>query len=155
MLKFSINSGTHRQLGFTLIELMIVIAIIGVLTSIGIISFSQARDKANYAKAKADMDTLKKAMLWYKLDIEELPPPGDNCSACSNPPNSSWTWAVDTLIQGGYLVNRIDKDPWGNYYGYDDNDCNSNPGESYLFTAGSDKKSWTSDDYRITITPGC
>lgn len=50
---------------------------------------------------------------------------------------------------------RIDKDPWDNYYGYDDNDCNSNPGVSYIFTAGADKISWTADDYRVDVTNGC
>ena len=50
---------------------------------------------------------------------------------------------------------RIDKDPWGNYYGYDDNDCNSNSGVSYVFTAGADKISWTADDYNVVITNSC
>ena len=53
------------------------------------------------------------------------------------------------------LMYRIDKDPWDNYYGYDDNDCNSNPGVSYIFTAGADKISWTADDYRVDVTNGC
>jgi len=141
--------------GFTLIELLVVIAIIGLLSSIVLVSLNSARDKARYARAQIDIDQIKKAMLMYKMDNGELPPPGDNCSACSNPPNSSWTLVIDALVNGGYFGGRIDKDPWGNYYGYDDNDCNSNPGVSYVFTAGADKVSWTADDYYVVITKSC
>lgn len=59
--------------GFTLIELMIVIAIIGILTSIGIVSFSQARGKANDAKRRADLKTLQTALEQYYSDNGSYP----------------------------------------------------------------------------------
>ena len=132
-----------------------VIAIISLLSSVVLASLNSARNKAKYARAQTEMDQLRKAMLMYKIDRGELPPPGDLCSACNNPPNSSWAAVIDALVGGGYFSQRIDKDPWGNYYGYDDNDCNSNPGQSDLFTAGADKKSWTADDYSIIVTQSC
>lgn len=145
----------RTQKGFTLIELLVVIAIIGLLSSVVLASLNTARDRAKYARAKMDIKQLKIAMMAYKLDNGELPPPGDNCSACFNPPTSDWLTVVNVLENSGYMSGRIERDPWGNYYAYDDNDCNSNPGVSQLFTAGADKVSWTADDYRVTITQSC
>lgn len=145
---------------FTLIELLVVISIIGLLASVVMVSLNSVRDKARYARLQADIKTLTTAMMTYKGDVGELPPRGDNCSNCSQPPNSSWTLVINALMandganwQGPYLGGRIDFDPWGNYYGYDDNDVNSNCGPSYLFSAGADKISSTGDDYFVYIAP--
>lgn len=148
-----------KQKSFTLIELLVVIAIIGLLASITLVSLKGAIERARMGKAQAEMDQIKKAMLVYKSIYKELPPPGDNCSACSNPPNSSWTAVMDAMANANIILpnqaQALYRDPWGNYYGYDDNDCNSNPGRSYLRTAGADKVLWTADDYEITITESC
>jgi len=142
--------------GFTLVELLVVIAIIAILSSVVLASLSAAKQKGLYARAQTDISQLRNAMHLYRLDKGELPPLGGNCSACSNPPDSSWTAVVDALVNGNYLADRIDKDPWGNYYGYSDNDCNSSSsGPSYVFTAGADKVSWTTDDYLATLTQSC
>ncbi|MEK6890312.1 MAG: type II secretion system protein GspG [Nanoarchaeota archaeon] len=84
-------------------------------------SLNQARVRANIAKAKMELNQIKTAMEMFLSDNGELPPIGDSCPACGNPCNSSWTIVIDSLMAGNYLLARIDVDPWGNYYCYDDN----------------------------------
>ncbi|HEV8601164.1 MAG TPA: type II secretion system protein GspG, partial [Patescibacteria group bacterium] len=141
-----------------------VISIIGLLSSIAFAGLAGARNQAKYAKAKRDMLTLYQAMNSYKTDTGELPPVGDDCSACYAPANpgraSEWARVIDALLvsdgsnwKGPYLQGRIDIDPWGRPYSYDDNDVNSNCGDSNLTTTGADKDSAGGDDYTIRITP--
>ncbi len=147
---------TNHKYGFTLVELLVVIAIIAILSSIVLSSLSAAKQKGLYARAQTDLSQLRNAMMLYRLDKGELPPLGGNCSACTNPPDSTWTAVIDALVGGNYLADRIDKDPWGNFYGYSDNDCNSgSSGPSYLFTSGRDRVSWTDDDYLVSVTQSC
>ena len=150
-----INSNNNAKKGFTLIELLVVVAIIGLLASVVLASLNSAREKTQYARAKVDIDQLRRAMLTYKIDHDELPPIGDFISSSSSPPSANWTQVIDVLVNDGYLTGRIDKDPWGNYYGYDDNDCNATPGTSFLFTAGPDNTNYTADDYIVVVTASC
>jgi len=113
---------------FTLVELLVVVAIIAILSGIGALTFTGVQDKAKRSRAAADLDTLAKAMSSYFIDVGEMPPRGDSCPACSWPCNSSWELVINALVNndgsswnGPYLDSRIDRDPWGNYYCYDDN----------------------------------
>lgn len=112
---------TPHAAGFTLIELLVVIAIIGLLSSTIMASLNSARTKAQIARAQSDVRSLYIAMEIYIDDHGELPPIGDNCSACANPCSGSWTAVIDALMADNLLQGRIDRDPWGNYYCYDDN----------------------------------
>jgi len=139
----------------------VVIALIGLLSNIVLVSMKGVREKAKYARAKSELDQIKKAMLLYKLDVGELPPRGDSCPICSWPNNASvWETQVMTALvnndgsgwNGPYLKTKINKDPWGNYYTYDDNDCNSNCGSSYIRTVGPDGVPGGTDDYMLLVT---
>ncbi len=61
------------QKGFTLLELMVVIAIIGILASVAAVSFNSARSKASDAKIIADAEAAQKAISLMFIDLEKFP----------------------------------------------------------------------------------
>lgn len=107
--------------GFTLIELLVVIAIIGILSNVVLTNVTGAKEKAKIAVAKSDLNQIRTAFTLFFDGHGELPPTGNVCSSCSNPCDSSWTSVVDALVADGDMELRMDRDPWGNYYCYDDN----------------------------------
>jgi len=112
---------SSRKKAFTLIELLVVIAVIGLLSSIVLVSMKGAREKARIAKAQQEIRQIMTAMYLFRDRYEQLPPIGDSCPACSNPCSNGWVAVMDALVNEE-LIGRVDKDPWGNYYCYDDND---------------------------------
>ena len=58
----------RRSAGFTMIEIMVVVAIIAVLTTIGIISYSSTQKKARDGKRKADLEQVRSALVLYRTD---------------------------------------------------------------------------------------
>ena len=103
------------EAGFTLVELMVVIVIIGLLTTIVVINVFPARDQASAEKAKADVAILEQAVEMYRLDNFGYPSTADGLQALVTPPPS--------LVQparyrpGGY-IKKLPDDPWGNPYQY-------------------------------------
>lgn len=96
-------------------------------------------------------------MLMYRVDHGELPWPGDWYSGSTMPPSSRWDSEILQLLRTeGYLAGSGPvKDPWGQYYFYDDNDCNVGAGSSYLRSVGPDGAVSTSDDITLTIRTQC
>jgi general secretion pathway protein G len=147
-----------KQSGFTIVELLIVIVVIGILAALVIGGYANAQKEARIAKVNSDLSAIKKSMLAYKQEIGELPPTGDFCNTCAGvtQPTSSWQVVVDDMQAKGYLgSDKPVKDPWGYYYGYDDNDCNSNPHSSNVRSIGPDGTIYTADDFYITVSRGC
>jgi general secretion pathway protein G len=99
--KRSLVEGARRN-GFTLVELMVVILIIGLLATVVIINVMPATDKAAATKAKADIATLEQAVEMYRLNNLSYPS-GDQ--------------GLNALV-GERLIKRLPKDPWGNPYHY-------------------------------------
>jgi general secretion pathway protein G len=120
-MSYRVNECNKRQ-GFTLIELLVVIAIIGLLSSIVLAALNMARERAMIARAQTDLNQIRTAMQMFLHDNGELPPIGDLCSACDYPSClvPEWELTMNALVNGGY-ISRIDRDPWGNPYCYDDN----------------------------------
>ncbi|CEP66034.1 Type II secretion system protein G [Moorella glycerini] len=95
----------HDRKGFTLIELMVVVVIIGILAAIAVPQFMGQSDKAKISKAKADLKTIGSAIELYYTDNGALPPEGSNNT-------------LDANALQNYLK-TIPQDPWGGNYYYD------------------------------------
>jgi general secretion pathway protein G len=102
----------ERERGFTLIELMVVIVIIGLLTTIVVVNVMPAQDKAMAQKAKADVALLDQAVERYRLDNLAYP---DQITALIDPP--AGLVRPERYARGGY-VKRLPEDPWGQAYRY-------------------------------------
>jgi general secretion pathway protein G len=105
------NDRRPGESGFTLVELMVVIVIIGLLATVVMINVLPSQDRAMVTKARADIATLEQAMEMYRLDNLTYPPAGD-LNALVAPPAGS---QAGRYRPGGY-IRSLPKDPWGRPY---------------------------------------
>ncbi len=103
-----------RQRGFTLLEIMVVVVIIGLLAAVVVPQFMGRVDDARIAKAKQDIQALETGLTMYKLDNFSYPTGEEGLKALVEKPNDP---NVKNWRAGGYLK-RLPKDPWGNDYQY-------------------------------------
>ena len=120
--------------GFTLIEIMVVVVILGILAAIIVPKLTDQPERARQAKAQQDIRAIESALQLYKLDNFYYPSTQQGIEAlvskpAGDPPARNWK-------SGGYLP-RMPKDPWGNTYQYLQP---GNKGEYDLFTMGADGK---------------
>lgn len=101
--------------GFTLVELMVVIVIIGLLTTIVAINVIPALSTGERGKAEADVAVLEQALEQYRLDNLAYPGGGDGLRALVQPPAS--LAQPQRYRRGGYIKN-LPEDPWGRPYLY-------------------------------------
>ncbi|NJQ21831.1 type II secretion system major pseudopilin GspG [Pantoea sp. LS15] len=136
----SIQISSSRQRGFTLLEIMVVIVILGVLASLVIPSLMGNKDRADRQKAVSDLIALENALDMYKLDNGRYPTTEQGLRALVNAP------AIEPLARHyrreGY-IRRLPQDPWGNAYHL------VSPGKFSaldIFSAGPDGEVGTEDD---------
>lgn len=110
----------RRQSGFTLVELMVVIVIIGLLATVVVLNVMPSQDKAMVEKARADIATLEQALDTYKLENLAYPSTQQGLDALVRAP--AGLARPERYRQGGY-IRRLPADPWGNPYQY------RNPGQ--------------------------
>ncbi len=100
------------QAGFTLIEIMVVVFILGLLVTLVAPRIIGRTDQARQTKAKADIKAIEEAMHLFKLDNGFYPSTAEGIAALVTPPPRARNFNPD-----GYL-GQIPRDPWGNDYLY-------------------------------------
>lgn len=124
----------RRQQGFTLLEIMIVIVILGVLGSMVVPNLLANKDRADQQKAMTDISALEQSLDMYRLDNSSYPNTDQGLDSLVTKPTASPE--PRAYRQGGY-IKRLPQDPWGNEYQY------LSPGEHSsidIFTLGADNQ---------------
>lgn len=131
--------------GFTIIEMIVVIAVIGVVASIVFVNVVQYLEKGKIAATKGSIAQIVKAMALYKFQCGCLPSNYYSCeeecevyadggSDGSNP--EDWESIANKLVSGGFIGDSklLRADAWGNVYFYDKNDYDN--GCSPIWSSG-------------------
>lgn len=104
----------NRSRGFTLIEIMVVVVIIGLLAAFIVPRVMDRVDEARVTKVKADLQAIETALAMYRLDTARLPTSQQGLSALVRKPEDP---TLRNWRSGGYMA-RVSADPWGNEYRY-------------------------------------
>lgn len=108
------------QAGFSFIELMVVIVIIGLLTSVVAINVLPSQDRAMVEKARADVAILSQAVEMYRMEMLRYPSTDEGLDVLIDTPGGN------SIRKQGF-IKSLPKDPWGNEYVY------LLPGENGIF----------------------
>lgn len=130
----------NKQQGFTLLEIMVVIVILGILASMVLPSLFGNKEKAERQKVVSDITTLSSAMDMYRLDNSRYPTTDQGLEALVSKPDAD---PVPRDYREEGYINRVPTDPWGNEY------LLLSPGENGkydLFSPGLDGEEGTEDD---------
>ena len=122
-------SAAIRSSGFTLLELLVVMVIIGMLASFVAPKFFAQIGKSETKTARAQIDALEKALDQYRLDMGRYPASEQGLAALYDRPAGEAKWA------GPYLKKAVPLDPWSNAYLYK---FPGEHGEFDLFSLGKD-----------------
>ena len=122
---------SQRQRGFTLIEIMVVIVILGILAAIVAPNVLGNVDKAQQEKVRQDIRAIDSALKFYRLDNYNYPTTEQGIEALVTKPADP---NIKNWRPGGYLPS-VPKDPWGKPYEYQ---SPGNNGEVDIFTYGRD-----------------
>lgn len=122
----------NKAKGFTLVEIMVVVVIMGILAALVIPKMMGRTDDARNLAAKQDIATIMQGLKLYRLDNQRYPTTGQGLQSLITIPTSSPIPA--NWKSGGYL-DRLSKDPWGNPYQYQ---SPGSHGEVDVFSMGAD-----------------
>jgi len=122
----------RRRAGFTLIEIMVVIVILGVLAALVVPKIMSRPDEARIVAARQDISSIMQALKLYRLDNSRYPTTEQGLAALVTRPT---TEPIPNNWKGGGYLEKLPRDPWGQPYQY------LNPGvrgEIDVFSFGAD-----------------
>ena len=127
--------------GFSLVELMVVIFIIGLLATVVLINVLPSQEKAMRVKAQSDIATMSQAMEMYRLDNLTYPGAADGLASLRTPPANL---ALPQNYRSGGYIKDLPTDPWGRPYQF------ASPGQAghpfEIFSLGADGKPGGTDN---------
>ena len=124
------GQGTRRrQRGFTLMEMLVVLAILGLLASLVGPAVLNQLGGAKSKTAAIQIKDLEQALEMYKLDVGRFPNTNQGLDSLVNKPSGASGW------NGPYLKSAVPADPWGNEYQYK---YPGDRGEMDIFSYGAD-----------------
>src|ERR1700745_2446886 len=106
------RSLTSRPRGFTLLDLLVVMVIIGLLAGFVAPRYFAQVGKSRVKAARAQIDAIDKALEQFRLDVGRFPTTEEALAALNPPPSGINNW------EGPYLKKAVPVDPWGHPYVY-------------------------------------
>lgn len=131
-----------KQSGFTLLEIMVVVVIMGMLSSVVAVNLMGAKDQAAIQTAGTKISDLGAVLETYRLDTNQYPTTDQGLDALIRKPTSAPV--PKRYRKGGYLQ-EMPLDPWGNEFIYMRPGIH-NPDRYDLYSAGPDGEPDTNDD---------
>lgn len=120
-----------RQQGFSLIEIMVVVVIIGILAALIVPRLMDRPDQARVVAARQDIAALMQALKLFKLDNGRYPSAEQGLQAMVKPPQGGGAMPVTPYLD------RLPNDPWGHPYQYQ---IPGTHGDIDVFSLGADSK---------------
>jgi general secretion pathway protein G len=125
------NRRERNRAGFTLIEVLLVVAILGILAGVVVVNFSGKQERSMIQAARASIAAISTAVDMYETDTGRFPP--SLGALVENDGSPNW--------HGPYIRGGLPKDPWGTEFGF-----TSGEGSFKVTSAGPDRSMGTGDD---------
>lgn len=130
----SLRKGRRKARGLTLLEILVVVAILGLIAGVVSVSVFGQMAEAQIDLTKTQVKNIGDALEIYKMKIGKYPNSAEGLNALASPPNNRRP-----------MMDKIPKDPWGESYIYT-NPAEHNQGRYDLYSKGPDGQSGTDDD---------
>lgn len=116
----------NKQTGFTIVELLIVIVVIGILAAITIVAYNGIQDRARASQTNAGLNDMLKAVHLARINEDKtlMQITGTGCTSCTDPDGAKMALALDKIgAAAGMNLSGLKKgDGWGDPYKLDENE---------------------------------